>query len=72
METLLNEAHKIMLHKLQGYEIICEIKSRHHVQDMRPGVSRLNTLSQVDRIGIPFSGRPVHRLRDRTMSQNPR
>ena len=26
---------------------------------MRPGVSRLNTLSQVDRIGIPFSGRPV-------------
>ena len=43
-----------MLHKLPGYEIICEIKSRHHVQDMRPGVSRLNTLSQVDRIGIPF------------------
>ena len=35
----LYEAHKIMLHKLQGYEIICEIKSRHHVQDMRPGVS---------------------------------
>ena len=48
-----------MLHKLPGYQIICEIKSRHHVQDMRPGVSRLNTLSQVDRIGIPFSGRPV-------------
>ena len=38
-EDTLYKAHKIMLHKLQGYETICEIKSRHHIQDMRPGVS---------------------------------